>query len=1556
MIDDRFSTSSQMQTAFTSLSHSASSNSEAKYGGLVDSGLSTIIRKDMIQLFAYIYAIAPSFSNIHNFMTIIRILQFFGPSLCVQYKNVWDQQSSTTLSILSLLFHVFPKSSRESVVIPFLISYCTGLSVFLVFLQLCSIYFKKNASLPSVFTTFISFFFALFGHMIYPIATQLAFESLSNSIFGNFVLSDTIMLIVLTILVTSLYFWVLIVIVSQNMMFRPDSLLSVSLGPPLNFLISTVLVTAIFAFNTYTKGVLHYVLHFAGSFVYLVSTIIPLRNGGFVNISLSSSIIATSLSGFFISFLVGITILFNRSGTMILVFAILFFWFLAYLVSRRFLDNVRVQHLEILDTISNNQDCLDDINSTSDFINIIVSGFSVAHPSCLSWDILRIATEKWPREQDIWYVFGKFASIYPEETQILSWIFHSIKTGKIKGMGARAVKEQSISITRQREMNLSPSLKEKLAKISKQIDRTKHKLRHVWDVVIQGNIGEVESATKRANESIEKDRADFLHLLRRFPNNRFVMRAYSRFLIEITADVALFNEAVDKTRLLHRGIMVTADQSHELGLSAYPNLPDKLRNNTNLDNNGSKVRVMDFDSENDEILVEDSHKDVIKKMIDELTIPSIKNSILMRFFVYMTFFVFIYVILLVIVNLMILEIEEPLGFMYNLATIRNYVNKITGYSNRYVFEVLGIMSPSYNGTSYLPSSLGSSWDIRKQLVFIMSMSSSISQSIGSFRTFNRDNPIISKAQHKIFGESINYSLFINPHTTQSMKTNLQGALMEMILQSTHITKPDSSNIIPSIINTSYILNVIHNSDLVIEDINFALSLIKEYIASHASEYSDLAQVLLVVMILIILVAFFGSLIWELKIIRSNKNEAYYCLTSLPKNTVSSLAENIRVLKKDSNGGSSSTKGSTTGDAEMSKQEENILKIFNTGGSGTMTFSMDSFIIALLTFVIVGLNILASFLVYQLVVEENSTLSHLAPHLDNLPGSYSMILNSLYSINLMAQYYSHVRDPLLNFTQILNRISDSINKNSNYFSLTRYGSGTEDNPPFIGFQSGLSESIIKSACSDEHIITADERHFFHCQSPDYVFIGINNVIGSLIAPIEDTDSQMNPKDGMLSVLWEILIYPLYETFFYPMFEKIIPTINDQLMNLRDSTFPIIIYLVLIAGGLELLALMSILSIKNHIKFVLGLLMHCSTGVTLQTQRIMKVLSGDFSSQQESTATRDSVFYDSVFENLPDAIMVIDSSSLIDFTNKSFKNLFKNVAVEKNDYHLFLDSVSFVDDISQAFESVTFEKKTVFLADSDAKVSIHIMATVYKQKRVLTFRDITQSARYNTLIREEKMKSDALLASILPASMVKRVQSGEKNISFAIQSVSIVFIDIVSFTPWCSSVPASVVMRTLNALFKKFDTLISMYPTMTKIKCIGDCYMAAGGVFLDVNQPAIHAKEAVSFGLDTIDSILEINQELNQSLEIRVGIATGGPIIGGVLGVGKPTFEILGPAINMAQQMEHNGIPMKVHISRSVYELIYGEVFEIKERGKIDIKGGSAITYLVTRQKPNSSNRA
>jgi hypothetical protein len=113
--------------------------------------------------------------------------------------------------------------------------------------------------------------------------------------------------------------------------------------------------------------------------------------------------------------------------------------------------------------------------------------------------------------------------------------------------------------------------------------------------------------------------------------------------------------------------------------------------------------------------------------------------------------------------------------------------------------------------------------------------------------------------------------------------------------------------------------------------------------------------------------------------------------------------------------------------------------------------------------------------------------------------------------------------------------------------------------------------------------------------------------------------------------------------------------------------------------------------------------------------------------------------------------------------------------------------------------------------------------------ILIRDITSAVAADKLLREEGLKSEKLLLMILPPIIVKKLQGGGKQISFSVKSVSILFLDIVSFTPWCGSHEAAYIMGTLNRMFLEYDRLIKQYDRLMKIKCIGDCYMCAGGLF-------------------------------------------------------------------------------------------------------------------------------
>ncbi|EAX89697.1 Adenylate and Guanylate cyclase catalytic domain containing protein [Trichomonas vaginalis G3] len=439
----------------------------------------------------------------------------------------------------------------------------------------------------------------------------------------------------------------------------------------------------------------------------------------------------------------------------------------------------------------------------------------------------------------------------------------------------------------------------------------------------------------------------------------------------------------------------------------------------------------------------------------------------------------------------------------------------------------------------------------------------------------------------------------------------------------------------------------------------------------------------------------------------------------------------------------------------------------------------------------------------------------------------------------------------------------------------------------------------------------------------------------------------PRNDGIYQLWQIGPIEIYEALVYPTGESLAGTIGAKVREYR-KTLILFTNLVIILGLIVTIA--SVLIIKREdkiMKFSLKLLLRVPFTVLFTNKRVMELLGGNYDLQMEDSTEKTLEFHNEVVNRLNDVVIVCNSeSNKIITVNAAFEEMFgiKQEEAEGMDIVDFFNEKRFESDekVSKVFRSTA---NLIYTNKQGIKIYLEFSQSTVSGRRIFSGRDQTQNVLHEKLIEEEKKKSDAMLASILPAMLVPRVQAGEKNISFSVQSATVLFLDVVEFTPWCGSHDAQYVMCMLNIMFKEFDAITNAHKTMTKIKCIGDCYMAAGGIFDEVNQPAVHAKEVVDFGCLVIKKLLDIDEKENEKLRIRVGINTGGPIVAGVIGTEKPTFEILGPAINIAHEMENKGVPMKVHISRPVYELIYGQQFDIKERGEIDVKGGKMFTYLV-----------
>jgi adenylate cyclase len=215
---------------------------------------------------------------------------------------------------------------------------------------------------------------------------------------------------------------------------------------------------------------------------------------------------------------------------------------------------------------------------------------------------------------------------------------------------------------------------------------------------------------------------------------------------------------------------------------------------------------------------------------------------------------------------------------------------------------------------------------------------------------------------------------------------------------------------------------------------------------------------------------------------------------------------------------------------------------------------------------------------------------------------------------------------------------------------------------------------------------------------------------------------------------------------------------------------------------------------------------------------------------------------------------------------------------------------------------------------------------------------------TALRAEQAKAENLLLNILPRSIAEKLKAETQTIADQFSSASILFADVVDFTPFSEGLPPAEVVGVLDHLFSHFDTLAERYG-LEKIKTIGDCYMVAAGV--PTPRPD-HAQALALTALDMIEAMRSSDHVGHLGLELRVGINSG-PVVAGVIGRKRFLYDLWGDAVNTASRMESHGTPGRIQITRATYELLADE-FECEPRGTITVKGKGEMEawYLVGRR--------
>lgn len=233
---------------------------------------------------------------------------------------------------------------------------------------------------------------------------------------------------------------------------------------------------------------------------------------------------------------------------------------------------------------------------------------------------------------------------------------------------------------------------------------------------------------------------------------------------------------------------------------------------------------------------------------------------------------------------------------------------------------------------------------------------------------------------------------------------------------------------------------------------------------------------------------------------------------------------------------------------------------------------------------------------------------------------------------------------------------------------------------------------------------------------------------------------------------------------------------------------------------------------------------------------------------------------------------------------------------------------------------------------------------KRLRDLDQKHLEMLNKEKELLEFEQMKTEKLMLNILPKPIAERLKKGEKNISGSYPEVTILFSDLVGFTKMSSQKSAADLVKLLNDLFSRFDKRGENLG-LEKIKTIGDAYMAVGGLPIPRSD---HAEIVADMALGMFEDLAAFNAENNAELNMRIGLNSG-PVVAGVIGFTKFSYDLWGNTVNTASRMESTSLPGRIQISPSTQEAL-NDKFILEERELMECKGlGQIMTHFLNGRK-------
>ncbi len=285
------------------------------------------------------------------------------------------------------------------------------------------------------------------------------------------------------------------------------------------------------------------------------------------------------------------------------------------------------------------------------------------------------------------------------------------------------------------------------------------------------------------------------------------------------------------------------------------------------------------------------------------------------------------------------------------------------------------------------------------------------------------------------------------------------------------------------------------------------------------------------------------------------------------------------------------------------------------------------------------------------------------------------------------------------------------------------------------------------------------------------------------------------------------------------------------------------------------------------------------------------------------------------------------------------------------YIFMTALSGMFDYVLLFDAKQFEMRTVaiFFVLNFVSISAMVYVLLWYFSREVNKMQAAIEVKTQAVSTEKEL-SERLLLNILPNNIADRLKRQETNIADGYADVSLIFADIVNFTHLSEEMSPNETVLLLNDIFCEFDSLAERYK-IEKIKTIGDAYMAAGGLVTQADQ---YVDAVADMALDMQAFISRYNAPNGERLALRVGIATG-PVVAGVIGRHKFSYDLWGDTVNIASRMCTEALAGHIQVDAVTFRRLHNR-FRFDEAHQIQVKGKGLMQVYNLLGKLNLDDKA